>query len=76
MVSIAIDILKEAIISVQYLVDDRVLTFGWNEHGMCGTGNEENVHVANCVTLTVDSEQSLPLLIGSGAGHSMALVTV
>ena len=42
---------------------------------MCGTGNEENVHVPHCVTLTVDSRQSLPVLVGSGAGHSMVLVT-
>jgi alpha-tubulin suppressor-like RCC1 family protein len=23
---------------------EEVLTFGWNDHGICGTGNETNVH--------------------------------
>ena len=45
---------------------DHVLTFGWNEHGMCGTGDEVNVPMP----LIVEALQGWrPVLLGSGAGH-------
>ncbi len=48
--------------------DDHVVTFGWNEHGMCGTGDETNV----TTPYTVDALRAWrPLLVGSGAGHCL-----
>ncbi|XP_074257292.1 secretion-regulating guanine nucleotide exchange factor isoform X8 [Saimiri boliviensis] len=45
-------------------------SWGWNEHGMCGDGTEANVWAPKPV-------QALPsssgLLVGCGAGHSLAL---
>ncbi|XP_048217059.1 secretion-regulating guanine nucleotide exchange factor isoform X2 [Perognathus longimembris pacificus] len=45
-------------------------SWGWNEHGMCGDGTEVNVWIPKPV-------QGLPsasgLLVGCGAGHSLAL---
>ena len=43
-----------------------VTTFGWNEHGMCGTGNETNVHSPHTVESLRDFDA---VLVGAGAGH-------
>ncbi|XP_068255271.1 secretion-regulating guanine nucleotide exchange factor isoform X4 [Nyctibius grandis] len=45
-------------------------SWGWNEHGMCGDGTEANVHVPKPVKALGYAKQ---ILIGCGAGHSMAL---
>ncbi|XP_021119544.1 secretion-regulating guanine nucleotide exchange factor isoform X4 [Heterocephalus glaber] len=45
-------------------------SWGWNEHGMCGDGTEANVWAPRPVQVL----QSAPgLLVGCGAGHSLAL---
>ncbi|XP_077617244.1 secretion-regulating guanine nucleotide exchange factor isoform X4 [Crocuta crocuta] len=45
-------------------------SWGWNEHGMCGDGSEANIWDPK----PVPSLQSSPgLLVGCGAGHSLAL---
>ena len=49
------------------------MTFGWNEHGMCGTGNETNVHVPHMVSKPFDGWRIR--LIGSGAGHCLVLAS-
>ncbi|XP_078113315.1 secretion-regulating guanine nucleotide exchange factor isoform X1 [Sander vitreus] len=49
------------------IVGGCLLSWGWNEHGMCGDGSQSNVFQPQLVSgLT-------PLLIGCGAGHSMAV---
>nr|CAD7418969.1 unnamed protein product [Timema poppensis] len=46
-----------------------VMSWGWNEHGNCGTGSLENVTTpAFLDTLRKTS------LIGAGAGHSFAVI--
>ncbi|XP_008207659.1 uncharacterized protein LOC100123748 [Nasonia vitripennis] len=45
-----------------------VLAWGWNEHGNCGTGSTQDVFRPTEVKLPAAS------LIGTGAGHSFALV--
>uniref|UniRef100_G1PZC4 RCC1-like domain-containing protein n=1 Tax=Myotis lucifugus TaxID=59463 RepID=G1PZC4_MYOLU len=45
-------------------------SWGWNEHGMCGDGSEADVQAPK----PVQALQSSPgLLVGCGAGHSLAL---
>lgn len=52
-----------------------MITFGWNEHGMCGTGDEVNVHTPHIVTTFLDGDGQIePLIVGAGAGHSMVAV--
>ena len=47
-----------------------VVTFGWNEHGMCATGDEKNVLCPH----TVESLRGWePVLVGAGAGHSFVV---
>lgn len=46
----------------------RVLAWGWGEHGICGTGKEEDVARPQEVQL-----EGVPLLVGCGAGTSFAL---
>ena len=55
------------------LADGRLLSWGWNEHGMCGTGDQQDVMSPLPVQLMQDNSHS-PLLIGTGAGTSFALV--
>uniref|UniRef100_A0A3Q3WI16 RCC1-like domain-containing protein n=1 Tax=Mola mola TaxID=94237 RepID=A0A3Q3WI16_MOLML len=43
----------------------RLLSWGWNEHGMCGDGSETDVFLPQLVS------GLRALLIGCGAGHSM-----
>ena len=44
-----------------------IMAWGWNEHGICGTGDEINVHIPGVVL--ADS-----CVIGCGGGHSFALI--
>ncbi|XP_015194184.2 secretion-regulating guanine nucleotide exchange factor isoform X2 [Lepisosteus oculatus] len=52
------------------IVGGRLLSWGWNEHGMCGDGTEVNVSQPQPIPALRGAG---PLLIGCGAGHSMAL---
>ncbi|XP_070200727.1 secretion-regulating guanine nucleotide exchange factor-like isoform X2 [Littorina saxatilis] len=49
----------------------KLLSWGWNEHGICGTGDESNVPLPVQVTVPGKSVVS----IGCGAGHSFVLVS-
>lgn len=51
------------------IVGSCLLSWGWNEHGMCGDGSNSDV-LEPCLIPGLT-----PLLIGCGAGHSMALCT-
>jgi alpha-tubulin suppressor-like RCC1 family protein len=48
----------------------RVVSWGWNEHGNCGTGTEEDVRVPTSVGMGIDQKV---VIAGTGAGHSFAL---
>uniref|UniRef100_I3JNF1 Secretion regulating guanine nucleotide exchange factor n=2 Tax=Oreochromis niloticus TaxID=8128 RepID=I3JNF1_ORENI len=48
-------------------VGGSLLSWGWNEHGMCGDGSQANVFLPQLVP------GLRPVLIGCGAGHSMAV---
>ncbi|KAL4622756.1 secretion-regulating guanine nucleotide exchange factor isoform X1 [Arapaima gigas] len=52
------------------IVGNHLLSWGWNEHGMCGDGSCMEVPRPSPIALLQDNT---PLLIGCGAGHSMAL---
>ncbi|XP_048070715.1 secretion-regulating guanine nucleotide exchange factor isoform X2 [Ursus arctos] len=45
-------------------------SWGWNEHGMCGDGSEADIWAPKPVQAL---RSSLGLLVGCGAGHSLAL---
>nr|XP_025750281.1 secretion-regulating guanine nucleotide exchange factor isoform X4 [Callorhinus ursinus] len=45
-------------------------SWGWNEHGMCGDGSEADIRAPKPVQALWSS---LGLLVGCGAGHSLAL---
>ncbi|XP_073738958.1 secretion-regulating guanine nucleotide exchange factor isoform X6 [Callorhinus ursinus] len=45
-------------------------SWGWNEHGMCGDGSEADIRAPKPVQAL---RSSLGLLVGCGAGHSLAL---
>uniref|UniRef100_A0A3P9PEX5 Secretion regulating guanine nucleotide exchange factor n=1 Tax=Poecilia reticulata TaxID=8081 RepID=A0A3P9PEX5_POERE len=47
-----------------------LLSWGWNEHGMCGDGSQADVFLPRLVS------DLRPVLIGCGAGHSMAVCGV
>lgn len=49
----------------------KVYSWGWNEHGNCGIGTEEDVRVPSLVTIHSKYKTKL---IGTGAGHSFAIV--
>ncbi|XP_041652674.1 secretion-regulating guanine nucleotide exchange factor [Cheilinus undulatus] len=51
------------------IVGGVLLSWGWNEHGMCGDGSQTDVLQPQLVS------GLKPLLIGCGAGHSMAVCT-
>jgi len=53
--------------------DGSVVAFGWNEHGQCGVGNE--VDVKGMAKTVFPGSSVRGLLIGTGAGHSLALVS-
>ncbi|KAM4553537.1 secretion-regulating guanine nucleotide exchange factor [Fundulus diaphanus] len=52
------------------VVGGRLLSWGWNEHGMCGDGSQADVFHPRLVS------DLRPVLIGCGAGHSMAVCGV
>lgn len=45
-------------------------SWGWNEHGMCGDGSEADIWAPKPMQAL---RSSLGLLVGCGAGHSLAL---
>uniref|UniRef100_UPI0037E95CB2 secretion-regulating guanine nucleotide exchange factor n=1 Tax=Semicossyphus pulcher TaxID=241346 RepID=UPI0037E95CB2 len=49
------------------IVGGSLLSWGWNEHGMCGDGSQTDVLQPQLVS------GLRPFLIGCGAGHSMAV---
>jgi alpha-tubulin suppressor-like RCC1 family protein len=48
----------------------RIVSWGWNEHGNCGTGTQEDVRVPTSVEMSIMQKA---LFVGTGAGHSFAL---
>ncbi|XP_012688563.1 secretion-regulating guanine nucleotide exchange factor [Clupea harengus] len=52
------------------IVGDRLFSWGWNEHGMCGDGSLCDVMRPRPIPALRGAR---PVLIGCGAGHSMAL---
>ncbi|XP_038047189.1 secretion-regulating guanine nucleotide exchange factor-like [Patiria miniata] len=50
--------------------DQVLLAWGWNEHGMCGDARVIDVHTPKKVDTRLGGK---PVLIGSGAGHCLAL---
>ncbi|KAK2587103.1 hypothetical protein KPH14_002869 [Odynerus spinipes] len=51
--------------------DDIILCWGWNEHGSCGTGDTIDVLIPKPVSIP---QNSRGILIGTGAGHSFAVI--
>ncbi|XP_061679205.1 secretion-regulating guanine nucleotide exchange factor isoform X2 [Syngnathoides biaculeatus] len=49
------------------IVGERLLSWGWNEHGMCGDGSLADILEPRIVP------GLRPLVIGCGAGHSLAV---
>ena len=49
------------------------MTFGWNEHGICGTGTETNVF--SPYVIPKPHKAWKVRLIGCGAGHSLLLAS-
>ena len=47
----------------------RLLSWGWNEHGICGTGDEDNVRTPQLV----ETFRPNVINIGCGAGHSFVV---
>lgn len=52
------------------IVGGRLLSWGWNEHGMCGNGSQADVFHPQPVP------GLRPVLVGCGAGHSLAVSMV
>jgi alpha-tubulin suppressor-like RCC1 family protein len=48
-----------------------LITWGWNEHGLCGNGNEDNILIPHQVTALTDH---VIKMLGCGAGHSFAMI--
>ena len=48
------------------------MTWGWNEHGICGTGDEIDIHLPGVVARLQGSRVRV---IGCGGGHSFAVVS-
>jgi alpha-tubulin suppressor-like RCC1 family protein len=48
----------------------RIVSWGWNEHGNCGTGTEDYVRVPTPVGTDIKQKA---MIIGTGAGQSFAL---
>ena len=48
----------------------RIVSWGWNEHGNCGTGTEDDVRVP--LPVGIDMKQKT-VIVGTGAGHTFAL---
>lgn len=52
--------------------DGVAVSWGWNDHGMCGDGTVDNVHEPKPIPNLTVSKQNV---IGTGAGHSFAIIT-
>ncbi|CAL8356603.1 unnamed protein product [Lota lota] len=52
------------------IVGNSLFCWGWNEHGMCGDGSQTDLARPQLVSAL------RPIVIGCGAGHSMALCAV
>lgn len=52
-------------------IDERVFTWGWNEHGMCGVGDE-----VNRFTPCEIKFERIPIKIGCGDGTSFVITTL
>ncbi|XP_069698384.1 secretion-regulating guanine nucleotide exchange factor-like [Periplaneta americana] len=50
----------------------QIVSWGWNEHGNCGIGTEEDVRVPTLIGL--DTKRNA-VLVGTGAGHSFAMLS-
>lgn len=48
-----------------------IFSWGWNEHGNCGTGSQENILSPSRVQV---AQRELATLIGTGACHSFAVL--
>ncbi|XP_071448248.1 secretion-regulating guanine nucleotide exchange factor [Hetaerina americana] len=48
-----------------------ILSWGWNEHGNCGTGDDKNVLMPSQITI---AQPGKVIAVGAGSGHSFALV--
>ena len=57
--------------------DGRLFSFGWNEHGSCGSGDEIDQSVPCEVRLRNDENTLMAndrwVLIGAGCGHSFGM---
>ncbi|XP_029034052.2 secretion-regulating guanine nucleotide exchange factor-like isoform X1 [Osmia bicornis bicornis] len=51
--------------------NDRIVCWGWNEHGNCGNGHTRDVKFPGELSLPFDYAG---ICIGSGAGHSFAVI--
>ena len=49
---------------------EKCYAVGWNEHGLCGTGDEENVTKLRLVDSLLDYSV---IKIGCGGGHCFAI---
>ncbi|KDR15370.1 secretion-regulating guanine nucleotide exchange factor isoform X1 [Zootermopsis nevadensis] len=58
--------------NIAVLDTGRIVSWGWNEHGNCGTGTDENVQVPTSVGMDI---KQTALIVGTGAGHSFALIS-
>ena len=54
-------------VNCQISEQGRVYSWGWNEHGICGTGDEKNVTIPQTISALTGYKISL---IGCGNGHS------
>ena len=67
-------LVSEGTITAPYMAGSgSVFTWGWNEHGMCGTGHEENVLTPWMLSVPVE-KQVEAVMVGSGAGHTILVV--
>ncbi|KAK3744147.1 hypothetical protein QZH41_017963, partial [Actinostola sp. cb2023] len=55
--------------NIALLDNGKVLTWGWNEHGICGSEDEQNVHKPRFV-----HEERDVALVGCGGGHTFILL--
>ena len=57
--------------SSEFFSGGQVYCWGWNEHGMCGTGNEDNVLKPQLIDALKNEKCTQ---IACGAVHSFAVV--
>ncbi|KXJ09918.1 secretion-regulating guanine nucleotide exchange factor isoform X2 [Exaiptasia diaphana] len=53
--------------NIALLENGKVLTWGWNEHGICGSQDEANIHRPRLVSLPEDFRA---VRVGCGGGHT------